>query len=89
MLYQHQHEGRDNIYLDYYCIPVPNRTWHRKDTQALAGVAQRTECPVNRKVAVLVPSQGTHPGCRPGPQLEVCERQPINVYLSPSPSLLN
>ena len=54
---------------------------------ALAGGAQWIECqPVNRKVAGLVPSQGTYLDGRPGPQL-VCERQLIGVSLPRSPSL--
>ena len=37
---------------------------------ALAGVAQWIEGrPENRKVAGLIPGQGTCLGCRPGPQL--------------------
>ena len=36
---------------------------------ALAGVAQWIEHqPVNQRVASLIPSQGTCPGCRPGSQ---------------------
>ena len=46
---------------------------HHKDkdtTEALAGVAQWTEChPANQKVAGSVPGQGTRPGCGPGLQL--------------------
>ena len=50
---------------------------------ALAGVAQWTEqLPVNRKVPGSIPSQGTCPGCRPGPQLGACERQPVDVSLA-------
>ena len=46
---------------------------------ALAGVAQWTERhPANQKVADLVSSQGTCPGCGPGPQLGACRRQPVN-----------
>ena len=56
-----------------------------------AGVVQWTE-------RGSIPSQGTHLGCEPGPQLGVCERQPIYVFLThrclspslsslPSPSL--
>ena len=51
-----------------------------KDLLALAGVAQWIEYwPVNQRVAGSIPSQGTCLGYRPGPQLEVCERQPIDV----------
>ena len=46
---------------------------------ALAGVAQRIE---RQPVAGSFPGQGTHLGCGPGPQLAVCERQPINVSLT-------
>ena len=36
---------------------------------ALAGVAQWIELwPANQRVAGLIPSQGTWPGCGPGPQ---------------------
>ena len=39
-------------------------------SSALAGVAQWIEGrPENRKVAGLIPGQGTCMGCRPGPQL--------------------
>ena len=60
---------------------------------ALAGVAQWTEYwPVNQRVISSLPSQGTRLDCRPGPQLQVCRRQPhINVslplFLPPFPSL--
>ena len=37
--------------------------------------------PANRKVAGLVPGQGTCLGCRLGPQLGACERQRIDVSL--------
>ena len=68
----------------------------KKNTQgALAGVAQWIQCwPVNRKVAGLIPSQGTCLDCRSGPQLGAFERQPVNVPIVhqcfspfPSPSL--
>ena len=50
---------------------------------ALAGVAQWTEHgPVNQKVTSYIPRQGTCLGCRPGPQLGVCERQLIDVSLT-------
>ena len=42
--------------------------------------------PANRKVAGDILSQGTHLGCRPGPQLGVCERQSRNVSLPLSPA---
>ena len=56
---------------------------------ALTGVAQGVEChPTNQKVAGLIPSQGTCPGHRPGPQQGALERQPhIDVSLPLSPSL--
>ena len=39
--------------------------------------------PANWKVTSSIPCQGTCPGCRPGPQLGVCERQPhIDVCLT-------
>ena len=57
---------------------------------ALAGVAQGSECQsANQKVAGSIPSQGTCLGCRSGPQLGVCKRQPhIDISLPfslPSP----
>ena len=59
------------------------------ETSALAGVAQWIECqPENRRIASSIPSQGTHLGCRPGPQLGAHERQPhIDVSLPLSSSL--
>ena len=49
----------------------------------LAGIAQWTECqPANGKVVSSNPSQGTCLGCRPGPWLGACERQPIDVSLT-------
>ena len=37
--------------------------------RALAAVAQWIECqPANQRVAGSFPTQGTHLGCRPGPQ---------------------
>ena len=55
----------------------------KKDGPALAGIAQWIgHLPENQKVTGSVPSQGTHLGCRPGPQLGVCERQPIDVSLA-------
>ena len=51
-------------------------------SRALSGVAQWIECqPVNQRVKGSIPSQGTCLGCRPGPQLGACERQP---YTDPS-----
>ena len=48
-----------------------------KQNPAVAGVAQCIEClPVNQRVTALIPSQGTCLGCRPGPWLGACERQP-------------
>ena len=44
--------------------------------EALAGVAQWTECgPAKQRVAGSIPSQGTCVGCEPGPQEGACERQ--------------
>ena len=37
---------------------------------------------MNRKVASLIPNQGTCLGRGPGPQLEVCEKQLVNVSLA-------
>ena len=50
---------------------------------ALAGVTQLIEYwPDNQRFTGLIPSQDTCLGCRPGPQLGVCDRQPhINVSL--------
>ena len=60
-------------------------------TVALASVAQWVvHHSKNLKVTGWIPSQDTCLGCRPGPWLEVCERQPINISLSHqcfSPSL--
>ena len=59
----------------------------------LAGVAQWTECqPANQRVTGSIPSRGTYPGCRPGPQLWVLERQPhidvsLPLFLPPFPSV--
>ena len=58
---------------------------------ALAGVTQWTERrPANQRCAGSIPSQGTCLGCRPGPQLGVCERQPhidvsLPLFLPPFP----
>ena len=50
---------------------------------ALASVAQWIESqPTNWKVTSSTPSQGTCMGCRPGPQLVTCNRQPIDVFLT-------
>ena len=47
----------------------------KKNNRALAGVAQQIEHqPENRKLAGLIPCQGTSLGSRPGPQLGVCKR---------------
>ena len=60
---------------------------------ALPGVAQWIECqPANQRVSDWIPSQGTCLGCRPGPWLGMCKRQPhIDVslppFLPPFPSL--
>ena len=55
---------------------------------APGGVAQWIERqPVNGKVTGSIPSQDTCLGCGSGPQLGVCERQPVNVSLPLSPSL--
>ena len=62
--------------------------WHFifiKNTKfSLAHVAQWIECwPANQRVASLIPSQGTCPGCGPGPQQGARERQPVDVSLIP------
>ena len=54
--------------------------WWKCSKIALTGVVQWVEChPENQKIASSIPSQNTCLGCRPGPQLEACERQPIDV----------
>ena len=59
----------------------------------LPGVAQWIEHQtVNQRVTGSIPSQGTCLGCRPGPQLGVCERQPpvdvsLPLFFLPFPSL--
>ena len=56
---------------------------HEKQGLALAGVAQQIEHqPEKQKVTGLIPDQGTCLGCGPGPQLGVCERQPLDVSLT-------
>ena len=51
----------------------------------LAGVAQCTEQrPGNWETAGLIPSQGTCLGCRQGPQLGACDRQPLRSYFNVS-----
>ena len=58
-----------------------------KITLALAGVAQWIEHgPTNRKVTGSILSEGTCLCCGLGPWLEVCERQPFDVYFSLSSS---
>ena len=37
---------------------------------------------VNQKVASSITIQGTSLSCGPGPQLGVCERQPVDVSLA-------
>ena len=54
-----------------------------KSSVALTGVAQWVGCcPTKLKVAGLIPSQGTCLGCGPGPLLEVCTRQLVDVSLA-------
>ena len=47
--------------------------------------------PANREVTSSIPGQGTCLGCRPGPWLGACEKQPMDVslalFLPPFPSL--
>ena len=53
------------------------------ELMALAGVVQWIERqPMNQKVAGSIPSLGTCLGCRLGPQLGVCKRQPVDVSLA-------
>ena len=58
---------------------------------SLNGVDQWTECwPENPQVMGSIPSQGMCLDCGPGPQLETCERQLIDVFVAHqcfSPSL--
>ena len=55
----------------------------RKISAALAAVAPWIELqPAKQRVAGLIPSHGTCLGCGPGPQLGVCEKQPIQVSLA-------
>ena len=60
---------------------------------ALGSVAQWTECqPVNQRVTVSTPSQGTCLDCGPGRQWGAHERQPhidvsLPLFLLPFPSL--
>ena len=55
---------------------------------ALASVAQWTEhWAVKERVTGSIPSQGTYPGCGPGPQVGACKRHLINVSLTHDPSL--
>ena len=66
--------------------------FNKKVGTALAGVAQWIEHPpVNQGVACLIPSQGTCLGCRPGPHMGTCEKQPVDtnlpLFLPPFPSL--
>ena len=67
----------------------PIRLTQIKILVAPAGGAQWIERgPVNQGVTGLIPSQGTCLGCRPGPQMGMCERQPhIDVSLPLCPSL--
>ena len=63
---------------------LTNRKFQSLETllSALAGVAQWIECwPVNKRVAGLIPGQGTYLGCRPSPQLGEHKRHPY-VYVS-------
>ena len=69
----------------------------KKAGTALTGVAQLVGLPsAKQKVTGSIPGQGTRLGCRFGPQLGVCKRQPIDVsllyqcispFLPPFPSL--
>ena len=69
---------------------VGNRDTEMKNmVPTLAGVAWWIECqPENQKVTGSIPSQGTCPGCGPGPQWGAHERQ-LHIDVSPSlsPSL--
>ena len=60
-----------------------NQTSSKLKAFALAGVAQWIDCrPMNGKVSSSIPDQGARLGRGPGPQLGVCERQPIDVSLT-------
>ena len=49
----------------------------------LAGVAHWIELrPANWNITGLIPVLGTCLGCGPGPQLEACKRQPIDISLT-------
>ena len=62
---------------------------NKKNTLALAGVAQWIECwPANQRVTSSIPSQGTCLACGPGPWGGECERQPhidASLRLFPPP----
>ena len=55
----------------------------RSQISALAGVTKWVgHHPTNRKVTGLIPNWDTLLGHRPGPQLGVCKRQPIDVSVA-------
>ena len=73
--------------LIYTSMPIVNNCLKEVYISALAGVTQWIECqPANQRVTGLIPSQGTHVGFRPGPQLGACEKE-LDVFLSLSFSL--
>ena len=64
-------EGNSTIcktWMDLEDIMLSKISQSRRTNRALAGVAQWVECwPVNQRVSVLIPCQGTCLGCGPGP----------------------
>ena len=57
-------------------------TFTKEGNSVLTGVAQLVRCcPTRQKVSSSIPSQATCLGCRPGPQLGACSRQPLDVSL--------
>ena len=71
------------FYLVHYVWLSTKRKCFSNTGLALAGVAQWIEHrPPNHNVARLISSQGTNPGCGPGPQLGACKRQPVDVCLA-------
>ena len=68
---------KTSVSLNFNLCRNQNRFCWLKSIIALAGVAQWIEChPGNQRFTGSIPSQGTCLGCRPGPQLRVCKRQP-------------
>ena len=58
-------------------------TEHHQEGKKTASMAPLVRCySAKQKVASLIPSQGTYPGCEFGPQMGMYERQLISVSLS-------